>query len=158
MRLKNLLVHRATLLIPGSENGTDEYNRPIFSEPTTRQIQCRMDQMRVTTSTDEQGRDVIMSYVLFVGPDENLDPNMKIYNVIDQAGKVVAEGTFSIENIFAAYRLRSLHHYEVNLSRADVAYDQPQTVVQTQVVNFAGKNTNDGDETRKIYFGLTEDE
>jgi hypothetical protein len=33
-----------------------------------------------------------------------------------------------------------------------------ETVVQTQVVNFAGKDTNDGDETRKIFFGLTEDE
>lgn len=160
MRLKNLLIHRATLLIPGSESGRDSYNRPIYSPPTTRQIKCRLDQLRVRTSTDEEGRDIILSYVLYVGPDENIDINMQIYNVIDLKGNVVADGTFTIENVHAAYRLRSLHHYELNLSRGDVAYTEPieNPVYQTEVVTFAGKNTNDGDETRKIFFGLTEDE
>ncbi|MFP5116159.1 putative minor capsid protein [Bacillaceae bacterium C204] len=160
MRIKTLLNHRATLLVPGYENGYDEYNRPITTDPTTRQIRCRLDQMRVRTSTDELGTDVILDYVLYLPPDEKIEMGMKIFNVIDEDGNVVADGTFAIQTIIPIYSRKKLHHYEVGVLRGDVNYTNPVTdpVVQTQVVTFAGKNTNDGDETRKIYFGLTEDD
>lgn len=122
MRLENLLVHRATLLMPGQESGKDAYNRPIFSEPTTKQVKCRLDQLRVRTSTDAEGEDVILSYILFLGPDENIDTDMSIYNVIDKQGNVVVDGTFHVENIHPVYGRRLLHHYEINLSRGDVNY------------------------------------
>lgn len=158
MRIRNLLIHRATLLIPGLENGTDEYNRPIYTEPTTRQIKCRLDQLRTRASTDEEGTDFIMSYFLYVGPDEKIDIGMKIFNVIDTTGNVVADGTFTIENVHASYGMRKLHHYELQLSRGDLSYTQPvEPVYQTETVTFVGKQQGDGDEGRKIIFGLTED-
>ncbi|MEH7114503.1 hypothetical protein V7124_19380 [Neobacillus niacini] len=160
MRIKNLLIHRATLLIPGQQIGTDPYGRPTYGPPSTKSIECRMDRQQVRVSVDEEGRDVITSFVLFIGPDEKIDQNMRIYNVIDEKGNTVVFGTFDIEEIFPAYGRRNLHHYEVNVSRGDVAYTDPieNPVIQTEVVTFAGKDTGDGDETRKIYFGLTEDE
>lgn len=159
MRIKTLLIHRATLLVPGYENGYDEYNRPIMTEPTTRQIKCRLDQMRLRTSVDEEGTDVMLDYVLYIAPDEKIEMGMRIYNVIDEDGNVVADGTFTIQTIIPIYGRRKLHHYEVGVLRGDVNYTNPtDPVVETQVVNFVGKNTNDGDESRKIYFGLTEDD
>lgn len=123
MRIRNLLIHRATLLIPGQEIGRDAYNRPIFSEPTTKVIRCRLDQMSLTTYTDENGRDVVLSYVLFTGPENRIDSDMQIMDVVDEKNEVVVDGTFTIESIHPAYGRRNLHHYEVQLSRGDVNYE-----------------------------------
>jgi hypothetical protein len=125
MRIKTLLIHRATLLVPGTENGTDDYGRPIYTDPTTREIRCRLDQLRVRTSTDEEGTDVVLDYVLYIAPDEKIVMGMSILNVIDEDGNVVADGTFTIQTIIPIYSRRKLHHYEVGLSRGDVNYTNP---------------------------------
>lgn len=119
MRIESILIHRATVVVPGEETGKDAYGRPIFSLPTTRLIKCRLDHLQQRMSVDEEGRDVLWSYVLFTGPKETFDFNMQITNVIDKEGNVVVDGTFSIEQIFPSYQLSRLHHYELSLSRGD---------------------------------------
>jgi hypothetical protein len=122
MRIKNLLIHRATLLIPGEQTGEDSYGRPIFSNPTTKAVACRLDQLTTRVITDEEGKDITVSYVLFLGPNDKVDTNTQVTNVIDKDGNVVADGTFSVVNINAVYSMRNLHHYELQLSRGDVNY------------------------------------
>lgn len=119
MRIDPILIHLATILIPGEQIGKDPYGRPIYADPQTKQIKCRLDQLHQRTSRDEEGKDVLWSYVLFVGPNENFDTNMKISNVVDKKGNIVANGTFYIEQIFPAYQQSRLHHYELSLSRGD---------------------------------------
>ncbi|MGE7191763.1 putative minor capsid protein [Lysinibacillus fusiformis] len=123
MRINKLLIHHATLVIPGGEEvGKDAYNRPILSKPTTKQIKCRLDEIRQRTSTDEEGTDVVLSYTLYASPLEKIDIGMKITNVLDENDRVVADGTFNVEDVHPAYNRTSLHHYEIALSRGDVNY------------------------------------
>ncbi|PFP29406.1 hypothetical protein COJ96_10910 [Bacillus sp. AFS073361] len=121
MRISHLLIHCATVVVPGGQSGKDAYGRPIYSEPTTREIKCRLDQLRQSTSTDDEGKDVLWSYILFAGPEDSFDMNMQIREVVDKEGNVVAKGTYSIEQIFPVYQLSRLHHYELHLSRGDGA-------------------------------------
>src|SRR4051812_34714031 len=122
MRIKNLLIHRATLLIPGEQTGEDDYGRPVFSEPTPMNVDCRLDQLTTRVITDEEGKDITVSYVLFLGPDDKVDTNTQVTNVIDKDGNSVADGTFTISDIHAVYSMRRLHHFELQLSRGDVNY------------------------------------
>jgi len=122
MRINHTLIHRATIRVPGEQTGKDAYGRPIYSSPTTREIKCRLDQLQVRTSIDAQGQDVIYSYILYVGPDEELNPNLKVLNVVDEQGISVIFGEFSILNIYPVYGRRNLHHYELQLSRGDGSY------------------------------------
>ncbi|WP_306010539.1 hypothetical protein [Bacillus sp. MMSF_3328] len=122
MRIKRLLIHRATLLIPGQQNGEDDYGRPIFSEPSEKVVACRLDQLTTRVIQDENGKDITLSYVLILGPDDRVTTDTQVTNVIDKDGFVVAEGTFNVSDIHAVYSLRKLHHYELQLSRGDVNY------------------------------------
>lgn len=124
MRINNLLIHRATVKVPGQQTGEDAYGRPIYSKPSVKEIKCRLDQLQIRTSVDAEGRDVIYSYLLFVGPDERLDMDTRVLNVLDENGVSVVFGEFSVVNIHPVYARRTLHHYELQLVRSDGSYGE----------------------------------
>lgn len=120
MSFKRSLIHRCTLVIPGQQTGTDEYNQPVYSDPQTiNDVSCRSDQVKKFISRDANGANFITQYVLFTGPDQALDNSMTVKDLKDADGNVVLSGEFTMEDATPCYGRVSMHHYEATLKGVD---------------------------------------
>ncbi len=79
------------------------------------------------------------------------NPNLKENMMINFRGK-----KYQIRGIINPGYQDEYMEFVVQEAGAPVS-DTPTVVTRTEKVNFAGKTTNDGDESRKIYFGVTYD-
>lgn len=115
MNFNSLLIHRCSFLIQGEQMGEDDYGRPISGTIESINIRCRLDQMRERVVADDTGNDYILTNVLFLGSEQSIDLDTKIFNIKDLNGNVVLAGTFIPKDIKPVYGRRNLHHYEVSL-------------------------------------------
>lgn len=161
MRINPLLVHICDLIYTSKDPiDTDPYGRPIYGDVIETNVPCRLDQVMERVVQDETGTDIIISHMMIFNKDQEPTYNMKVVNIRDRnKGNVVIEGSFRVMSIHPSYGMRSLHHYEVDLTRDSSSYENPnQPIYQTEVVTFQGKAREDGDESRKIYFGVSIDD
>jgi len=117
MRIESTFIHRADMVKPGSMSGRDAYGRPTYSEVSVESIDCRIDQITLKASRDEEGTDIVATNVLICGPDVKLTNDCHFENIRDQQGNPILPGVYGIENIFPASGRFRLHHYEVTLKR-----------------------------------------
>lgn len=105
------------MILPGESTGEDDYGRPIPGDIESINIPCRVDQIRERVASDDTGNDYILSNVLFLGANEPVTTEAKIFNIKDLQGNPVLTGSFSVKNLNPVYGRRSLHHKEVTLLR-----------------------------------------
>lgn len=117
MRFERRLIHRCTLVKPGQVIGQDPYGRDIYGDVPIENVSCRLDQMRKQVSVDGYGIDYIVENVLFLTASQAIEPSMKVQDIKDLQGNIVAAGVFSIQKINPAYGRVRLHHYEVTLQK-----------------------------------------
>lgn len=117
MRFERHLIHRCTLINPGQVTGQDPYGRDIVEDVPIENVPCRLDQVKKRVSVDERGVDFIVEDVLFLPASQQIEPNMKVQDIKDLQGNVVASGIFTFQSINPIYGWVRLHHYEVALQK-----------------------------------------
>lgn len=117
MSLRRLLIHTCTTTTPGQKTGETEYGKPIYGTVTKENVPCRSDLIRQFKSSDMYGTDVISKNMLFLKPDEDFTEQTKFSNIRDKEGKLLLEGSYTMDDSKPAYGRKRLHHHEVSLKK-----------------------------------------
>ena len=117
MRFRSLLTHNCSLLTPGQVTGTDDYGRDIISIDKQDNIPCRVDKIRQSIGTDENGTDFVYINEIYFEGNHGITLDTEITNIRDKRGNPVLQGSFSVLQVLPLYNRSKLHHYQVTVQR-----------------------------------------
>jgi hypothetical protein len=117
MNIKNMLVHRCTIVHQGTVIGQDDYGQDIYGDLLEANIPCFADRIHQVVSSDDIGDDVVQRNKLFLPNDIDVSMSMKIRDITDKKGNPVIPGSFITEEVNPLYTRRGLSHFELRIRK-----------------------------------------
>lgn len=118
MAFDDFLNHTCTIIIPSSCDEVDDWGRPINEDKEVPLIPCRFMRKRlknVIVTDDTKG---LYESTLILSADQEINDDMRIKNIKDGKGNLLASDEFRAEEILPRNDFDSLHHYKIILKGA----------------------------------------
>lgn len=117
----DFMIHTAdvTEQIKDESAGTDEFNRPITKEKTTRGIECRfVTSIKPVLDGDKSGL-LETSYILVDAdsvPDITFNQSTTVSNIrLKSDDSIVSDGTFTVSTVGIQNAMMGIHHLKIYL-------------------------------------------
>lgn len=117
----DFMIHTAdvTEQIKDENAGTDEFNRPITTENTTRGIECRfVTSIKPVLDGDKSGL-LETSYILVDAdsvPDITFNQSTTVSNIrLKSDDSIVSDGTFTVSTVGIQNAMMGIHHLKIYL-------------------------------------------
>lgn len=117
----DFMIHTAdvTEQIKDENAGTDEFNRPITNEKTTRGIECRfVTSIKPVLDGDKSGL-LETSYILVDAdsvPDITFNQSTTVSNIrLKSDDSIVSDGTFTVSTVGKQNAMMGIHHLKIYL-------------------------------------------